>query len=382
MASTTASTSKKILTSSEDWEIWHKDLKNQANTHRLHEYIRRNKALLPEPTMPEMSRYPQKRSASGTSRPQTEAPSASTQTQTATAEPDDEARIVEYSDLTIEGQKSFNMAWTFYQDKLKAYDKQQEAVSKLKNWICDNVSSHYRNVCCHPDDDLPTWYESLQEHLSVSETITREAIQRKYREALKPPKNLRDLSKWVDKWEQAMQDAKRIDLSIIHVTSDWFNEMIRSLSKVLPEWTRSYRIYQDPHVEDRTLTYRTVAKDIRKVEEMEKSIGGRLAKGSFATFAENEEQDEEKPTDDDNSKKKLSQRKKKTRKQKKDEDSGDKKEPSEATDKKRSEATDKKRSEATDKKRRQTDTRVCRACEGPHPTRTCFYLFPDKAPEE
>ena len=33
-----------------------------------------------------------------------------------------EPRVVTFSDLTVDGQKSFSMAWTFYQDTMKAYD--------------------------------------------------------------------------------------------------------------------------------------------------------------------------------------------------------------------------------------------------------------------
>ena len=36
------------------------------------------------------------------------------------------------------------LAWTSFQDRTKAYEKQRDLVRKLKDWIAANVSSHYQ----------------------------------------------------------------------------------------------------------------------------------------------------------------------------------------------------------------------------------------------
>ena len=141
---TVAPTTKTILTTSADWEDWNERFISQAVACDLQGYIQGKEQLLSKPTEPILTDYAQKaRSPAARSRSQTQVETqdqASSQGQTVSHQLDH--REVIFTDLTVEGQKSFSMAWTFYQDKTKAYDKQKDLIRELKEWIGSNVSSH------------------------------------------------------------------------------------------------------------------------------------------------------------------------------------------------------------------------------------------------
>ena len=63
---------------------------------------------------------------------------------------------------------------------------------------------------------------------------------------------------------------------------------MNALAGILPNWSESYAIHKGDEVEDETITFRTVANDLRKVVDR-KQKGTQIAKGSFGpTFAEAE----------------------------------------------------------------------------------------------
>ena len=99
---------------------------NQVIMYDLLRHIQGDENLLSKPIRPATADYPQKaRSTTARSRTQTHAEASGQGTsegQTMSPEPD--RQEVTFSDLTADGQKSFSMAWTFYQDDTKAYEKQ------------------------------------------------------------------------------------------------------------------------------------------------------------------------------------------------------------------------------------------------------------------
>ena len=144
---------KTILITSENWEEWNNRFISQAIMCNLLPHIQGKQKLLVPPLEPVMADYSQKNRQSATrSRAQTihESEDQGASEDQPAPEPAADHREITFSDLTAEGQKSFSMAWTFYQDKIKAFEKQQDLIRKLKEWIAANVSSHYQQTCCKP----------------------------------------------------------------------------------------------------------------------------------------------------------------------------------------------------------------------------------------
>jgi len=295
------------------------------------------------------------------------------------------ARSVSFTDLSAEKQKAYNAAWGIYQDDLRFYREQQEHLTKLREWIQDTVSPHYRLIHCEPTETLAMWYANLKEAVGATAFIEKNNARRLYREALKAPRSLKDFDKWVDNWERSMNIAKNKGVAATKSVSDWFPDLLGAIEGILPTWAESYEINKNEEIEADSLTFRTVANDLRKVAEKGRRKGLKLAKGSFGpTFADEADQyaaDEAisgAEASPESGAKNRRQRKKPGKKGKGKRSGG-----KTTKDRKKDEASsdDEATSIRFKSRKRQNDSnwRVCRACEGFHETRRCYYLFPDQA---
>ena len=152
---------------------------------------------------------------------------------------------------------------------------------------------------------------------------------------------------------------------------------MNTLAGIMPNWSESYAIHKGDEVEKETITFRIVANDLRKVVDRKQKGTTKIAKGSFGpTFAEVERTEEgpknypgsENCPGSKNCPTKFSmdkQRKKGNR------NSSVKRAPPKRTA---------SHMQQGDNEGVLATPRVCRACDGFHSTRRCFYLFPDSRP--
>ena len=393
--------SKVILNSPQDWEQWHTDFKSMAIMCKVWDYIQGKKNLLLEPIRPPFEDFAVKKTAAAT-RSQSSGPSRSQPTSTFTIQETQQdsfetltlgpetagfvsgdtppsTRPLAFKDLTAEAQRAYQGAWAIYLHDTKTYKDQEDNVYKFKEWLMTSVSPHYRQTCLEPSESLLNWYKNLKDAAGINTYIETNNARRQYREALKPPRNLKEFDNWIDNWEKAMDIAYNKGIAVTQTAAEWFSDLIGTLEKILPTWSEAYELTRTQEVENNTLVYRTVANDLRKVLEKERNRGWKLAKGSFGpTFAGEADQyaAAESPPDAEASTGVG------TKRQARDYGRG-----IEAKRRKREEASRDEEASSTKPTRRdqRKDSsearRVCRGCEGFHSTKKCYYLLPDQAPE-
>ena len=385
-------TNRVSLANSTNWEMWHQDFKSKAVGYAMWNYVQGIEELAPNPERPTYANYAIKRTAA-TGRPTRTQSVAETQDtieeisaeivseERPTPQASQTSRAVStksltFGDLTAEGQKTYQAAWSFYQDNMKIYREQQDFLRKLKDWVTDTISPHYRRLCCEPTDPLPKWYKNLKEAVGVTSYMEKKEATRLYQEAIRSPKSLKDFDKWIDNWEQGINLAQKKVAATLS-PSDWFNDLMNTLAGIMPNWSESYAIHKGDEVEKETITFRIVANDLRKVVDRKQKGTTKIAKGSFGpTFAEVERTEEgpknypgsENCPGSKNCPTKFSmdkQRKKGNR------NSSVKRAPPKRTA---------SHMQQGDNEGVLATPRVCRACDGFHSTRRCFYLFPDSRP--
>lgn len=380
-----------ILANHNTWQDWNEQCLTQAYTYRLLDYIQGNGSLLTDPLRPNMADYPrvQKPQARSARTTRSHSRAVGDGTETVVGEddvPTDSIPTIEtvgFNDLSIEGQKSFQVAWNFYQDDLKLFDKQQERVTKMRNWIIAHVSTHFQKTCCKAAQSLPQWYTNLQKAAGISKRQQDANALQKYKDAVKPPKP-KDLAAWADKWEQTMTEAKEKDVLATKRASQWFEDFLGAVRTVKPTWAEAYGINKDSHIEDDTLDFHTVANDLRKVASQSLyAKSARFANGSFGpTFAGEEGQHGRSECTEDTTEdiKRMTSIKRKKDKSR----SGTGKQVDNSMMKEQDHLDERARSSTASRKRKAStgeNGKACRACDGIHLTQKCFYLFPNKAPE-
>jgi hypothetical protein len=336
-------------------------------------HVQGNENLLRKPIRPAITGYPQKgRPSAARSRAQThDGTPGQGASEGLTLSLGHEPREITFSDLTADGQKSFNMAWSFYQDDTKAYERQQDLIRKLKGWIAANVSSHYQETCCEPTESIAEWYKNLKMAAGIDVRSEETNARERYKEALKTPK-MEDFTTWVDSWEKTMTVAKKKKVVETTKTSIWFQDFLAAIRGTLPMWAAAYGISKDPQVDNDTLDYRKVANDLRR--EAGQYTANKIDNGSFGPAFVGQEDHrtggdvQETPDRDDVQE--ISEE-----------------EFEDATESKRGpQRKGKQKYKTANQKRKNApgdfSGKVCRGCEGFHLTQRCFYLFPEKAPEE
>jgi hypothetical protein len=396
-------TNRVSLANSTNWEMWHQDFKSKAVGYDMWNYVQGIKELEPNPERPTYANYAIKRTAAIARTTRTQ---SVTETQDTIEEQSAETVFAErptpqpsnvvstknptFGDLTAEGQKAYQAAWSFYQDDMKIYREQQDFLRKLKDWVTDTISPHYRRLCCEPTDPLPKWYKSLKEAVGVTSYMEKKEATRLYQEAIRSPKSLKDFDKWIDNWEQGINLAQIKKVAATLSPSDWFNDLMNTLAGILPNWSESYAIHKGDEVENGTITFRVVANDLRKVVDRKQKGTTKIAKGSFGpTFAEVEHTEEgpknnlgptnspgpaensPRPTNSPRSKNSPSNFSMDKQRKKGNRYSSIKRAPLKRTA---------SHMQQRDSEGVRATSHVCRACDGFHSTRRCFYLFPDSRP--
>ena len=278
MSSNTTSTV--ILRGPDDWDKWDKQFRTKAVAYSLWEHIdpeaRVPKAFLTEPEEPKLRDYPTGTRESTVTEGESQSQGCRRQQRGST--------VMTIADLTLEGQKAYQLAWTVYTHRLKQYTDEKNNIREFKNWVTSSIAPHYFDSTCEPTESLRVWYENIIEHSGVSEGMIITAARDKYKEAVvvlrKPPK---DFDAWLNNWEQAMSHGQRKKVPEAQSISSWFDDFLHAVEPVMGYWTTSYRLTKQSEVDSGSLTYRILANDFRKELRHRKgnTSSGKTAKGSF-----------------------------------------------------------------------------------------------------
>ena len=104
-----------------------------------------------------------------------------------------------------------------------------------------------------PSESLLKWYKNLKDAAGITIYIEINNARRQYREALKPPRNLKEFDKRIDNWEKAMGIAHTKGIAVTKTAAEWFSDLIGTLEKILPTWSEAYELTRTQEVENNTL---------------------------------------------------------------------------------------------------------------------------------
>jgi hypothetical protein len=262
-----------------DWDKWNKQFQAKAVAYSLWEHIDpeapETEAFLTKPPEPSLNDYATETiiTESQTQRRQ--------QGRRATSATNDHITV---ADLSTDGQKSFQLAWTIYIQHKREYAEQKTKIQDLKDWVISSVASYLFESACDPSESIRDWYTKIKQHSGASDDMTTTQARDSYKKAIvvltKPP---RDFHIWLNNWEQAMSRGQAKGVPEALSVPAWFDDFLNAVEPLMGNWTSSYRLYKQDKVDSRSLTYRILANDFRKELRHRKSTpsSAKYAKGSF-----------------------------------------------------------------------------------------------------
>lgn len=299
----TQSTENIELKGAEDWESWSTEFKTRAIAANIWRLItprtgqRNTDPLREEPIAPQLSDYEKKPAAATAreNRAHTAQSSGTMQEQPPQPPPEEDELNKPRStgELTTGARQLLQLDMNYYQQELKAYNKEQESIEKLKTWVGRTTTNHLRKTCCKPEGTLKTWYTKLKEQVGVSDGKLLLDARAQYRVAIKHlSKAPKDPLAWLDTWEQAISQAKEKNVPEAQLTLTWFEDLSNAIRGFMKEWIVSYELLHATEIDNGTLTFRKLANDLRR--ELTKSqtprLGRVVAKGAFGpSFADSDE---------------------------------------------------------------------------------------------
>jgi hypothetical protein len=188
-----------------------------------------------------------------------------------------------FSALSSSNQKAFQFVYSLYNAAQSKYEEERKAIEKLKSYIRKTVSPDYQITCCIPQESITQWYEKLMQSVAISDENERKQLKDKYREAVKPLKDGKDLEKWITNWEQVISLAFERKLPIVANPADWFDDFLDAVRPLATTWVDSYEIAKKAEVLHNGQTYREVANDLRDVarRRLMYTRPNKVAAGSF-----------------------------------------------------------------------------------------------------
>ena len=125
---------------------------------------------------------------------------------------------------------------TLYKLLLSEYLSKMTPYRELALWVQTTVERSWYQMCVDPKGDLRKTIRRLREKVSLSESMEKERIREKYKQALKVKSKVVDPEVWARNLEVAYRDAKKKDISEIQGHSGKI-DFINAAAYLLPSWS-------------------------------------------------------------------------------------------------------------------------------------------------
>ncbi|EEU38468.1 uncharacterized protein NECHADRAFT_88541 [Fusarium vanettenii 77-13-4] len=350
-----------------DWEDWQMEFRKRAEGEDVWQYIEPTSDLPwpQEPTPPNIADY-QSNTIHANTESNSSGRSGRSQT-TGSAVPQG------LGDLSDAGRLSFQQHWNEYTVAIRRYETIKKSLRTLREWVLKTVNKSIQKTDLPPNGNLNKWYailaQSGEEYASHRMEDARIAFKNHLRSA---PKKEAGLEKWIVRWKELMAEGQRQGVPETTEPRAWALDFVNAVEETAPLWASNYRLNKLDAVNNREVSYREVATNLlREIANRRNRSAvprGSYKAGFLTLHGKQADQDDTDQDDRDTQPPEPANLRGKAGSKGSSSGRGGKK-------------TDQKR------KRKESDAetesgRRCKACLAPgHSISSCFYVFPEKAPE-
>src|SRR5262249_51180730 len=149
----------------------------------LQQYLQRKTFLLEKPALPDIRRHKYTKTALAQRTIRSETVNSQDDTQQDIQETTNGRWAI--SDLTEQGQKTFQQDLAFYQLEEKTFEQERKALGTLKDWILRTVSPSLIRTCCQSHESIYDWHCNLRARCGRSRADEAREARNKYLTLLK-----------------------------------------------------------------------------------------------------------------------------------------------------------------------------------------------------
>jgi hypothetical protein len=282
---------------------------------------------------------------------------SSDSTQTVVPEEDEEIAI---QHLVLDQRTAYTAAVVNHRYLLDAFHKQTKDIISLREWMRSTVSPAYAANALDTAKDIRAAYLNLETQVGGNKADIKKDLKAEYRRLIKPwTRAPKDIEKWIFEWEDVMQKGERYKLSFTSDSTEWATDFLNTIRPIFSLWVSSYEISNESAIDAGDLSFRSLSGAFRRTvkNSLQSGQASRIGKGSFPAL--HDEEAHQSSTEMDAS----------------HEENGD------SDIRKQKGASRKRKSRGAANVRVGDKDLKCRACQGYHELRQCFYLFPKRAYE-
>jgi hypothetical protein len=287
-----------------DFLDWEHAFHLKASRLGLQRYLERKTFLKDQPALPDIRKRKYTKTAQAQRTIRSETINSQDTTQESTQDDIQETANGTWtvSDLTEQGQKTYQQDLTFYQLEERSFEQERKALGTLQDWVLQTVSPNLLRDCCQSYESIYEWHHNLRARSGRSRTDEARETRNRYLTLLKTaPKTTGQAAvKWLNQWEEVLAKGQRLKVPETLFCSSWSWDFLNVSRHILPAWTASYSLGKEECIQDEALSYRDLANAFRKelqnaeAAKSQESTKGRVARGAFsASYAGEDPQGDE-----------------------------------------------------------------------------------------
>jgi len=122
----------------------------------------------------------------------------------------------------------------FFRDDCRQFELVTQRKVELKTWVKEHVDVNLHSTFFLDSRDLKDWIREIKTHAKDGIRTARNMASQNYREALKSPKSLRNISNWTIQWERTRRVAAFFGVGEAKENYSWINDVELAIGHLLP----------------------------------------------------------------------------------------------------------------------------------------------------
>ncbi|KJZ68133.1 hypothetical protein HIM_12474 [Hirsutella minnesotensis 3608] len=181
----------------------------------------------------------------------------------------------------------YSYRWKKYEVDRKDYEKQEENIQRLREWVTTHISYTYYRTCCSSESSLKCWYTNLKDTAQGSREEVIRKLKSRYRDIVRPSNRpQKSWTEWLKRWDEIISEGKQENLMEALNRETWLGDFIEAIRPHFDSWVNSFELSET--YKNHNLTPKELVGIFSRFLDGQQSRG-KIKPGAFGPTFNNEE---------------------------------------------------------------------------------------------